>query len=200
MPANTTTAEQDTLQCLVGMLAKADIRHAVIGSMATELYGAHPRSNNVEVLLSPEGFGQFDRGIARAYFERVPGRPRRFSDRRNGVKIEFFLTGHHPGRCGPGPIAFPDPAMLATQQGVFWLLPLPRLIELQLAAKTHRDFAEVVSLIQTHRLDESFLNQIHPSVHRDFIECLEEKRRDDVYEARQDRMLERKLKELDQDS
>jgi hypothetical protein len=36
----------------------------------------------------------------------------------------------------------------------------------------------VVYLIRVHHLDEAFLKQLHPSVHRDFIECLEEKRRD----------------------
>jgi hypothetical protein len=34
-------------------------------------------------------------------------------------------------------------------------------------------------------LDESFLPQLHPSVHQDFIECLEQKRREDEYNARE---------------
>jgi hypothetical protein len=37
-----------------------------------------------------------------------------------------------------------------------------------------------------HSLDESFLNKIHSSVHGDFIECLEEKRREDEYESREE--------------
>jgi hypothetical protein len=43
-----------------------------------------------------------------------------------------------------------------------------------------------VNLIGANRLDESFMSRLHPSVHRDFIECLEEKRREDEYERRQD--------------
>jgi len=40
-------------------------------------------------------------------------------------------------------------------------------------------------MIRVHQLDEAFLKQIHPAVHRDFIECLEEKRREEEYEARE---------------
>lgn len=185
MLVKTSTAEQKTLQRLVDLLEIAEIPHAVIGSMATELYGARGWSNDVHVLLSQGGFDQFSRMLARENVDWVPGRRRRFTDRANGVRIELFLAGHHPGRRGPGPIAFPDPTQASEMRGGCRLLPLPRLIELQLAARSHYDSAEVVSLIQTHRLEESFLDQLHPSVHRAFIECLEEKRREDEFEARQ---------------
>ena len=59
------------------------------------------------------------------------------------------------------------------------------MIQLKLAARRYYDFGDVVFLIQTHNLDESFLEQLHPSVHQDFIECLEEKRREDEYLARE---------------
>ena len=54
-----------------------------------------------------------------------------------------------------------------------------------MAARRWRDFADVVELIRVHNLDETYLEKIHPAVHRDFIECLEEKRREEEYEARQ---------------
>ena len=65
------------------------------------------------------------------------------------------------------------------------VVTLPQLIQLKLAARRHQDFGDVVFLIRVHNLDESFLDHLHPSVHGDFIECLEEKRRDDEYEARE---------------
>jgi hypothetical protein len=72
---------------------------------------------------------------------------------------------------------------------------LPTLIQLKLAARRYTDFGDVVNLINVHDLDESFLERLHPSVHRDFIECLEEKRREDEYEARQDRMMAKAMEE-----
>ena len=61
---------------------------------------------------------------------------------------------------------------------------LVTLIQLKLAARRHQDFADVVNLIAVKKLDESFLPKLHPSVRHDFIECLEEKRREDEYIAR----------------
>ena len=54
----------------------------------------------------------------------------------------------------------------------------------KLAARRHQDFADVVNLIHFNGLDESFAERLHPSLRRDYIECLEEKRREDEYEAR----------------
>ena len=63
---------------------------------------------------------------------------------------------------------------------------LETLIQLKLAARRHQDFADVVNLIRVHNLDESYQAKLHPSLHRDYIECLEEKRREDEYESRED--------------
>ncbi|HYT89313.1 MAG TPA: hypothetical protein VEL76_11460, partial [Gemmataceae bacterium] len=60
---------------------------------------------------------------------------------------------------------------------------LVTLIQLKLAAGRYQDFADVVNLIRAHELDESFQEKLHSSVRRDYIECLEEKRREDEYEA-----------------
>jgi hypothetical protein len=59
----------------------------------------------------------------------------------------------------------------------------PTMVQMKLAARRHRDFGDVGELVRCNNLDESFTFRIHPSVHRDFIECLEEKRREDEYEA-----------------
>jgi energy-converting hydrogenase A subunit M len=63
------------------------------------------------------------------------------------------------------------------------VVSLPHLIQLKLAARRYYDFGDVVYLIRVHNLDVSYLQELHPSVHQDFIECLEEKRREDKYEA-----------------
>lgn len=48
------------------------------------------------------------------------------------------------------------------------------------------NLGDVVNLIRIHNLDESYQDKLHPSLHSDYIECLEEKRREEEYEARQD--------------
>jgi hypothetical protein len=61
---------------------------------------------------------------------------------------------------------------------------LRTLIELKLAARRYQDFADVVALIRVNNLDEAFAKNLHTSVRADYIECLEEKRREDEYEVR----------------
>ena len=77
------------------------------------------------------------------------------------------------------------------------VIDLPTLIQLKIAARRHQDFGDVVNLIRVHNLDESFQVRLHPSTHRDFIECLEEKRREDEYEERTDRELEELMRRED---
>lgn len=44
-----------------------------------------------------------------------------------------------------------------------------------------------VGSIRAHKLDESFAHRLHATLRSDFIECLEEKRREEETEAREDR-------------
>jgi hypothetical protein len=142
-------------------------------------------TDDVDVLLTPEGFEQFKRLFVPKDYEPVARRSRRFIDRANGVPLDVLVTGLFPGSGRPGPIAFPDPTKVRERIGKFYHVDLATLIELKLAARRYQDLADVVALIAAHDLDESFLDRLHASVRQDFIECLEEKRREDEYEARQ---------------
>jgi hypothetical protein len=99
--------------------------------------------------------------------------------------VDCLVTGRYPGSGKPGPLAFPDPAEASQDIEKIGVLTLPQLIQLKLAARRHYGFGDVVFLIRTHNLDDSYLQHIHPSVHKDFIECLEEKRREDEYIGRE---------------
>ena len=107
-------------------------------------------------------------------------------ERTSEVTLDVLVTGRYPGSGKPGPIAFPDPAAVRTPFGKVQVIDLTTLIQLKLAARRHQDFADVVSLIRENDLDESFAERLHASVRQDYVECLEEKRREDEYEARQE--------------
>jgi hypothetical protein len=115
----------------------------------------------------------------------VPKRARRFVDRANDVNVDVLVTGFFPGSGKPGPIAYPDPANASESIKNIRVIDLLTLVQLKLAARRHQDFADVVALIRCHDLDESFAARLDRSVRKDFVECLEEKRREDDYEARQ---------------
>jgi hypothetical protein len=177
--------EHQTLRRLVRRLRKAGIPYAVLGGMAVNLHGARRTTHDVDVLLTAAGLEQFRKQFVGKTYDAVPGRPRRFVERQSGVTVDVLVTGRYPGSGKPGPIAFPDPEAASEEIKETRVVTLPQLIQLKLAARRFSDFGDVVFLIRTHDLDESFTNKLHPSVRRDFIECLEEKRRDDEYEAQE---------------
>ena len=175
-----------TMRRTAKRLERARISYAVVGGLALNAHGYERTTNDVDLLLSRNSFETFCRKFVGKNYDRISGRPRRFVDRSNGVRIDILVTGLFPGTGKPGPIAFPDPKLVREKIEEYQVVNLPTLVELKLAARRWRDFADIVEIIRANNLDESFLEQLHPSVHQDFVECLEEKRREDEYEARQE--------------
>lgn len=179
-----------TMRRIADLLERAGIPYAIMGGMAVNAHRYERTTNDVDFLLTAEGLGDLVRRHLGQEFDGVSGRPRRFRDRQNDVTFDVLVTGMYPGSGKPGPITFPDPAAVSELIQDRRYVSLPILIQLKLAARRHRDFGDVVSLIAVHDLDESFADQLHPAVRRDYTECLDEKRREDEYEARQDRAFE----------
>jgi hypothetical protein len=179
-----------TMRRIAKQLEKAKIAYAVVGGMAVFAQGYRRTTDDLDLLLTREGFAAFRRLFVPKNYEAATGRRKRFIDPANRVTLDILVTGLFPGTGEPGPIAYPDPAAVSETIEKIRVVDLPTLIQLKLAARRHQDFADVVNLIRVHNLDESFQTKLHPAVHRDYIECLEEKRREDEYEARQDQAFE----------
>jgi hypothetical protein len=180
-----------TMRRIAKLLDKAKIPYAVVGGMAVFAQGYRRTTDDLDILLTREGFAAFRRSFVPTNYEPVPGRPKRFIDPVSKITFDILVTGSFPGTGKPGPIAYPDPAVVSETIENIRVLDLPTLIQLKLAARRHQDFADVVNLIRVHNLEESFQAKLHPALHRDYIECLEEKRREEEYEARQDEEFER---------
>ena len=174
-----------TLQRVVKRLEKAGIPYAIVGGMAVIAHRYVRTTGDVDILLTADGFAEFKRLLFPKHYELQAGRKRRFKDRTNGVTIDILVTGSFPGSGKPGPIAFPDPSSASEVVHNIRVLRLTTLVELKLAAHRHRDFGDVVELIRFNDLDETFADRLHASLRRDYVECLEEKRREEEYEARE---------------
>ena len=166
-------------------LEQAGIPYALVGAMALNAHRHKRTTDDVDFLLNAAGFAEFCRLWVGTEYDPVPGRKRRFTDRANGVTIDILVTGLFPGRGLPGPVAFPEPADVSEMIEGLRVVDLTTLIGLKLAAGRHKDFGDVVDVIRIHELDESFADRLHPSLHRGYLECLDEKRREDEYEARE---------------
>jgi hypothetical protein len=176
---------QQTMRRLAEQLRQAGIPYAVMGGMAINAHGARRTTEDLDLLLTPAGLEQFRKQFVGTDYAQVPGRCRRFLDRTNNVSIDILVTGHHPGR-GNAPFAFPDPEQVSEEIDSIRVVTLVQLVQLKLAACRYQDFADVVHLIRVHNLDESFADQLHPGVRSDYLECLEEKRREDEYNQREE--------------
>lgn len=177
--------QHQTMRRLARRLKKAGIPYAIMGAMAVNAHGAERTTRDVDVLFTADGLKRFREEFIGENYEPIQGRSRRFMDRQSGVTVDCLVTGGYPGTGKPGPVTFPDPAEASQEIEKISVLRLVPLIQLKLAARRFYDFGDVVFLIRIHDLDESFQDQLHPSVHQDFIECLEEKRREDEYLARE---------------
>jgi len=185
----------DTMNRVARRLDAAGIPYAIVGGMAVNAHGHQRTTGDVDFLLTSASFNAFLQIVASGEFSRVSGRPRRFLDPVTGITFDFLVSGMFPGSGKPGPIAYPDPLDVSTTIRDLPVVNLEILIQLKLAAGRHEDFADVVNLIKVHNLDESFRDKLGPSVRGDYIECLEEKRREDEYETRQDEQFEQKIRE-----
>ncbi len=179
-----------TMRRVAARFEQANIRYAIVGGMAVNAHHYRRTTGDVDFLLSAGGMAALKQIVAGGEFERVAGRPRRFLDRATGVSFDILVTGLFPGNGQPGPIAYPDPDQVAQTIDNLRVVNLPTLIQLKLAARRYQDFADVVNLIRANRLDEAFGENLHASVRDDYIECLEEMRREDEYEARQDQAVD----------
>jgi hypothetical protein len=177
-----------TLRRLARRLDRVGIPYAVVGGMAVNAHRYARTTRGVDLLLTPAGLSAFRKRFVGKQYAPVPGRPLRYIDRVNGVTIDFLLTGGFPGSGEPGPIAYPDPARASEIVDRVRVVDLPTLVELKLAARCHKDFGDIVELVRVHDLDETFGFRLHKSVRADFLECLEEKRREDAYEIRRGRL------------
>lgn len=174
-----------TMRRLVKRLEKARVPYAIVGGMAVNAHHYQRTTCDVDILLNRQGFDEFRSRFVSKFYEHWECRPRRFVDRINRVRVDVFVAGHYPGIRSPAPIAFPDPEAVSERIDNHSFVNLPTLIQLKLAARRYRDLGDVVELIRFNNLDKSYLQELHPALHRDFIECLEEKRRDDEFEARE---------------
>jgi hypothetical protein len=175
---------QRSMQRVIQRLDKANLAYAMMGGLAVEAHGVRCTIKGVHVLLTAEGFAEFqDRWVPR-YYESIPKWERRFLDRKNGVTLTVLVSGLNAGMGRPCPVRFPDPVRVREWIGRDYYVNLPTLIDLRLAARRFQGLADVVNLIRANSLNEDIAEHLHPSLRSDYLGCLEEIRREEAFIAR----------------
>ena len=167
-----------TMRRLAERLASAGVGYAIVGGMALGEHGYVRMTEDVDVLVTREGLACFvEACVGRGYAPAHEGAKRVFRDSETGVRIDFVVSGEYPGDGKPKPVSFPDPSDSSVEANGLRVLTLSRLVELKLAAGMSapgrlRDLADVQELIRAEGLDESFADQLDPSVRTKFLELL----------------------------
>ncbi len=175
-----------SMRLLTRRLERACIPYAVYGGMAVNAHGHRQTTDDVDVLLLPEDLMRFRAEFARFYGTTRLRSGKRFLDLNNGVPIDVVVSGQCPGIRGPAEIRYPKPIEASEIIGGIRYVDLRWLILLKLGTARYRDLGDVAALIGVHRLTESYLENLPPSLHSRFIDCLEENRREAQIEERED--------------
>ena len=165
-----------TLQKLALGLNRAEIDYAVVGGIALVFHGYVRATQDIDVLLTPEGLETFQRElVGRGFVPAFSGAKRMFRDAETRVPVEFLVTGEFPGDGRPKAICFPNPVVAAIERDGIQIIRLNTLIELKLASGLSgsdrlKDLADVQELIRTLSLSRLLAMQLDESVRDGFLQ------------------------------
>lgn len=169
----------NTLAQLTSDLKEHGIDYMVIGAVALLAHGYPRFTEDINLVLTPEGLEVFYRDlIGRGYVPAFPGSRKKLRSTRDGVTIEVMTTGEYPGDGKPKPVSIPIPATASTEMDGIQVVTFEKLIELKLASgmtAPHRlkDLADVQELIKIRQLKPEFAEQLDPYVREKFLELYE---------------------------
>jgi hypothetical protein len=170
------SAVQDSLRKITKRLGDLGIPYAVVGGMALFKHGFRRFTDDVDLLVTPEGLKEIhDRLEGLGYVPPFTG-SKQLRDTETGVRIEFLISGAYPGDGKPKPVAFPDPAEVGVDRDGINYIRLETLVELKLAsgmtggAGRLKDLGDVVELMKVLDLPVDFAEKLDPYVRDRFVE------------------------------
>jgi hypothetical protein len=167
------SAVHTTLKRITSRLEELGIPYAVVGGMAMFYHGYRRFTEDVDLLVTPEGLHEIHRRLeGLGWVPPFPG-SKQLRDADSGVRIEFLVTGAYPGDGQPKPVTFPNPADVSVVMDGVRCLQLPKLIELKLASGTApgrlKDLADVQEMIRVLHLSAEFADQLNPYVRDQYL-------------------------------
>src|SRR2546421_3130228 len=89
-------------------LKRRGIDYMVIGAVALMAYGYPRFTEDIDLVLTPEGLEKFHGElIGLGYAPAFPGAKKRLRSTRDGIPIELIAAGEYPGDGKPKPVSFP---------------------------------------------------------------------------------------------
>jgi hypothetical protein len=174
-----------TLARLAADLKACDIDYAVVGAVALLAYGYPRFTEDIDLILTPEGLEKFHRELLGlggyglvGYTPAFPGSRKRFKSFPEGISIDVIISGEFPGDGKPKAVSMPEPASVSVEIDGVRFVTLEKLIELKLASGMTapdrlKDLADVQELIKVRTLKKDFASRLDPYVKDKFLELCE---------------------------
>jgi hypothetical protein len=162
------SAVHRALERIVQRLEELWVPYAIAGGMGLFFHGYRRFTEDVDVLVTPEGLAEIHRRLEGLGYVPPFSGNESLRDAEHGVRIKFLVTGGYPGDGKPKTVAFPNPEDSGVEIDGICCLRLDRLVELKLASGTTpgrlRDLADVQELIRLLSLPADFAARLDPSV------------------------------------
>lgn len=162
------SAVHKTLLKITGKLEELDIPYAVAGGMALFFHGYRRFTEDVHILVSPEGLKLIHERLEGLGYLAVHQGSKNLRDTETGVRIEFLKSGDYPGDGKPKAVAFPRPEAAAVVIEGVPCLEVHRLVELKLASSAapgrRKDLGDVQELIRLLGLPLQLAEQLDPAL------------------------------------
>ena len=164
-----------TLARVVKTLEELGIPYAICGALAVNVYGLRRATEDVNVLLTPEGHAKFRAHAQELGFVDKFAGSRGVRDEETRVHVNFLLTGGVPGDGVMRGMTFPDPKDVAIDNAGKRYVDLATLVGMKVASAMSapdrpRDFDDVIRLIRANELGEHFADGLHPYVREKYRE------------------------------
>jgi hypothetical protein len=165
---------------LRALLKDAGVDFRIVGGVAVVHHGYLRTTEDVDVLVAAGARPRIDAQLAAHGFEQASAS--RLRHVASGVRVDLLVAGE-PLPRGAG--VYPSPESLGTSPRDAAVVSLGGLVTLKLAARRHRDLADVVELLK--RLDEAHYLEVEASVDRSLRPELAQLRRDALDELGHER-------------
>ena len=95
-------AVQKTLRRIAERLAELDVDYAIAGGMALYAHGFRRYTEDVDVLVTPDGLAKIHQELEGLGYVRPFAASKNLRDAETGVRIDFLVSGQFPGEGKPG--------------------------------------------------------------------------------------------------
>jgi hypothetical protein len=168
------SAVHQIMRRIAQRLTQLGILYAVGGGMALFLHGFRRFTEGVDILVTAEGLAEIHRQLDGLGYVRPFANSKHLRDTETGVRVEFLVAGQYPGDGKPKPVAFPDPAEVAEEQGGVQRLRLSTLAESKLASGMNnpgrlKDLGDVQEVIRVLHLPAEFADQLNSFVRDQYL-------------------------------